>query len=280
MRIRHIESQLSRWLEELSQFDMEIVHRSGKKHQNADGLSRIPDDAPVCDCYDAGTVPEQLPCGGCAYCHRAHSQWSRFERDVDDVLPLASKVPTLYAVRTFGASNADDSIDYDSDLEQGLMAPLSDWYTDNDPDATLPYVEDDTVVSNCVQQFTTIEIRSLQLDDPYLFPLIEWMETDYSPNDAELRLYSPATRSLWLCRPCLEIRNDVLYYRWIDKSDRDLCLVVPVGLKDEVLRCCHDCKTSGNLGQRKTIEKIKQSFIWYNLTHDCAIRPVLYTLQS
>ena len=217
MRLKHIEGQLSRWLEELSQFDIEIVHRSRKKHQNSDGLSRIHGDAPVCDSYNAGTVPEQLPCVGCAYCHRAHSQWSRFEKDVDDVIPLASKVPTPYAVRTFGASNADDSIDYDSDLEQGLMAPLSDWYTDDDPDATLPYVEDATVVSNWVQQFTTIEIRSLQLDDPYLFPLIEWMETDYSPNDAELRLYSPATRSFWLCRPCLEIRNDVLYYRWIDK---------------------------------------------------------------
>ena len=42
MRFKHIEGQLARWLEELVQFDMEIVHRSGKKHQNADGLSRIP----------------------------------------------------------------------------------------------------------------------------------------------------------------------------------------------------------------------------------------------
>lgn len=88
-------------------------------------------------------------------------QWSRFERDVDDAIPLASKVLTLYAVRTFGASTADDSTDYDSDLEQGPLASLSDWHTDDDPDATLPYVEDDTVVSNWVQQFTTIEIRSL-----------------------------------------------------------------------------------------------------------------------
>jgi hypothetical protein len=31
-----------RWLEELSQFNMEIQHRPGKKHTNADALSRIP----------------------------------------------------------------------------------------------------------------------------------------------------------------------------------------------------------------------------------------------
>ena len=34
--------QLARWLEELSQFNMEIQHRPGKKHTNADALSRIP----------------------------------------------------------------------------------------------------------------------------------------------------------------------------------------------------------------------------------------------
>lgn len=31
-RFRHIEGQLSRWLEELSQFDMQIVHCSGNMY--------------------------------------------------------------------------------------------------------------------------------------------------------------------------------------------------------------------------------------------------------
>lgn len=38
-----IEGQLARWLEELSQYNMVIQHIPGKKHTNADGLSRIPD---------------------------------------------------------------------------------------------------------------------------------------------------------------------------------------------------------------------------------------------
>ena len=88
MRFKHIEGQLARWLEELAQFDMEIVHRSGKKHQNADGLSRIPDSLLDCDCYH--------PCGGCNFCQRAHTQWSRFELDVDDVVPLSTKLPNPY----------------------------------------------------------------------------------------------------------------------------------------------------------------------------------------
>lgn len=36
------EGQLVRWLEKLQQFDFEIVHRRGRKHTNADALSRLP----------------------------------------------------------------------------------------------------------------------------------------------------------------------------------------------------------------------------------------------
>ena len=91
LRFKYIEGQLARWLEELSQFDMTVVHRPGIKHGNADGMSRIPDDYSFCDCYKAGSELSQLPCKGCKYCARAHNQWSRFNENVDDVVPLAIK---------------------------------------------------------------------------------------------------------------------------------------------------------------------------------------------
>lgn len=74
LRFKHIEGQLARWLDELAQFDMDILHRPGNKHTNADTLSRIPDDRPVFDCYPAGASHESLPCGGCGYCVRAYNQ--------------------------------------------------------------------------------------------------------------------------------------------------------------------------------------------------------------
>ena len=42
MILKEPQGQLARWIEESSQFDMEIQHRLGKKHANADALSRIP----------------------------------------------------------------------------------------------------------------------------------------------------------------------------------------------------------------------------------------------
>ena len=68
---------------------MQILHRPGKIHINADRLSRIPDTREECNCYYAGARPEDLPCGGCRYCVRAHHPWACFEEDVDDVVPLA-----------------------------------------------------------------------------------------------------------------------------------------------------------------------------------------------
>ena len=74
MRLKDIEGQLERWLEEQAQFDMQIVHRKGKEHANADALFRLPDDIPRCDCYRAGSEVASLQCGGCKYCSRAHQQ--------------------------------------------------------------------------------------------------------------------------------------------------------------------------------------------------------------
>ena len=36
------EGQLARWLEQLKEYDFDIVHRQGKLHTNADALSRLP----------------------------------------------------------------------------------------------------------------------------------------------------------------------------------------------------------------------------------------------
>ena len=49
LSFKDLEGQLARWLERLQQYEFEIIHRKGKLHQNADGLSRRP-------CLELGCV--------------------------------------------------------------------------------------------------------------------------------------------------------------------------------------------------------------------------------
>ena len=59
------EGQVARWLELLDSFDFELVHRPGKKHLNADALSRG-------------------PCAQCKGSHegeKIHRRWKRRESD-------------------------------------------------------------------------------------------------------------------------------------------------------------------------------------------------------
>lgn len=76
MNFKNPNHQLARWLEELSQYVFEIQYRAGKKHINADALSRLPSNE--CPYYRSYIQLTDLPCGGCPYCTRAHNNWSKF----------------------------------------------------------------------------------------------------------------------------------------------------------------------------------------------------------
>jgi hypothetical protein len=82
------QDQLARRLEELSQYNMEIHHRPGRKHTNADALSRLPHTYGAADTAMAVHLKD-IPCGGCQKCTSAHESWNTFAEEVDDVAPLA-----------------------------------------------------------------------------------------------------------------------------------------------------------------------------------------------
>ncbi len=91
MSFKEPHDQMARWLEVLSQFDFKVQHREGRRHGNADSLSRIPCDPDDCRCYDGQTIIQDLPCGGCQVCLKRHEEWSSFITEVDDVVPLSAR---------------------------------------------------------------------------------------------------------------------------------------------------------------------------------------------
>lgn len=213
---------------------IQLIHRKGAEHINADALSRIPDPLEECDCYRAGQNVRDLPCGGCHYCSRAHKQWARFSEDVDDVVPLA--VRSVDTVCTDHASS---------------VCPA---------------------VSNWVESLSSMELRRAQTDDQNISIVLNWLEHSYEPTTRELQLSSPETRALWLTRDYLKLRDGVLFYSWANHEGHSDCFIVPTELRPRVLYHTHDSKGSGgHLGQKKTLDRLKQRFYWYGMSRDSNI---------
>ena len=86
------QGQMTRWLEVLAQYNFKIVQREGKKHTNADSLSRRYERVDFSNCYMPRVTLEQLPCKGCKKCQKMMESWKQFPEEVDDVIPLAIQV--------------------------------------------------------------------------------------------------------------------------------------------------------------------------------------------
>ena len=241
MRFKRPEGVLARWLQELSNYDFGIVHRSSKKHSNADGLSRI-DIKGECECYIAGKDVTTLPCGGCEVCVRMQAQWRRFVEDVDDVVPLA------YGMNVRGQSTTTKSVgvqvpgeetSYDEDgcrqleprpiEEQGYSWPVAqemecsgecnddllvrqiglngDPQPDQEREASPVGVE-----SNFMTQYSLGDLKEFQRQDADMEPLIRWLEADVSPTKANLMLQSSRTKHMWLYWEHLKLRQGILFY--------------------------------------------------------------------
>ena len=256
--------QLARWLEELSQYNMSIIHRSGKLHGNADGQSRKSDNMEHCECYRAGCNVVDLPCGGCAYCTRAHQQWSRFETEVDDVIPLAIRstgvtgwwqeefqecvgVDPIHKTPIFNVMDFCDQIVGLTDNLSKLSAPVP--HNVNDPECGLLLVDPDVA----------IQIRNTDDAEETVPVLLSYSQEelkDFQEADKDLK-----TIRTWLSsRQQLTMVKDVLFYTWEEGPLTKNKLVVPESLINEILHMCHDVPTAGHLGITKTATKVKQSF--------------------
>ena len=48
MRFKNIEGQLARWIEELQNYNIELLYREGRDHGNADRMSQLHDMVELC----------------------------------------------------------------------------------------------------------------------------------------------------------------------------------------------------------------------------------------
>ena len=80
---REPKSRIARWIEELSAYDFKVEYRAGRKHGNADGMSRCQDPR---ECTCPTETAEDLKCGPCRKCmKRAVDMCSSLENEISPV---------------------------------------------------------------------------------------------------------------------------------------------------------------------------------------------------
>ena len=275
LHFKEPQGQLARWLEYIFQFRFRIQHHEGKKHGNADALSRQPaSEADSCPSYRSRVAPPDLPCGGCAYCSKRHQEWGDFLENVDDVGPLSGacrQVVTRSQARK--AKEASATVDEQPQSRPGSQTKVTSPTTGVQTDGT-PEVEESRMhlaTADWVTSIAPADVRAEQRHDPDLNELYQWLLEQKKPSREEAASLSPALRSYWLNFECLRIVDGLIYLRWEDsKSPKSpiLKLLVPVKLRRKILQLCHDAIFSGHFGVRKTISRVRQRFHWYGLRAD------------
>jgi hypothetical protein len=125
------------------------------------------------------------------------------------------------------------------------------------------------------------EVRRLQRLDPVIKPIIDYLELQILPDDSKQRevILSDASRC--------ELINGTLYYilptvGMRKRNELLFRLVVPDGLKKQILEENHNKPIAGHLGIKKTYERISRSYYWkgmykdvqewVNICVDCAMK--------
>ena len=233
---KNIEGQLARWLEELATYDMTIMHRPGKDHGNADGLSRVPREG-VCNCSPRLIGVENLPCAqsgmDCTYCTKAHERWERFQEEIDYVVPLSVREVQL---------------------------PIST-LLERESNANAP---GKNAVELWVTEYSFKDISEMQRKDDDLKDVLDWISHQKQPQEHEVAILSPAAKYWWILRDQLRIVRGVLYHAGESKE----VIIAPGELRSFVLKNCHDTPTSGHMGVGKTLARLKNYVTWYKMMRD------------
>jgi len=98
-------------------------------------------------------------------------------------------------------------------------------------------------------------IRQLQLQDPTIAPVINYLESQTDvPNHDQLLADGKETRNYCGQWPQLTLLEGVLFRRFVDAKNqtRWLQLVAPRAIRPDILKLCHEGMTGGHLGLKKT----------------------------
>ncbi|CAG2204810.1 unnamed protein product [Mytilus edulis] len=113
---------------------------------------------------------------------------------------------------------------------------------------------------------TEISLKHLQDNDKNLQIVRQWVQDGQRPNLKNLGEYNYVIKSLWSQFDDLKIQDGVLCK--VHRDNNKSRVIVPLTERRRILQQCHDNKTSGHLGIKKTLSRIKDRFYWPGVRQD------------
>ncbi|XP_076028468.1 uncharacterized protein LOC143017563 [Oratosquilla oratoria] len=110
-----------------------------------------------------------------------------------------------------------------------------------------------------------------QREDSDLSLVIGWLEASSErPPKETVSPESPATKGLVDQWEALSLRGGILHRRWTHARTGEVSwlVVVPCSRRQELLKEMHEGNTSGHLGVKRTLEKLRQRVYWVGLRRD------------
>lgn len=258
------QGQVARWIEILSPFDYTIQHRPGKRHQNADALSRDPcgqcgkidwKQAKI-DAWDIAAPTRQA---------RSHGRPRKnAEAQADDEGPAQPAPPR----KRRRPKKEDDAIAEPPAPARKRGRPRKAASTAADSNSNAATNQDEPRrPGNWMQQYSPEEVREKQSNEPWYAVIRDVIEDgELSRPFSEL---SGEEKMLYGMRRQLVIEDGILYRKWRTSLGRTrLQLVVPMEMRKEIFRLAHAAPTGGHLGARRMAGGLRRRFFWPGLLAD------------
>src|SRR5271165_3571642 len=286
--------QQARWLDLLVEYPMDVQHRAGKQHINADALSRRPCDRSV---SDKPCAQKQCPRGEPAlYCPADEVDVPGCRQEViTTVRPVVERgVKSKESISEVTFDTEHTAVPHDDHLaDSGQSVALGQGHvTHTSAHATRGEVEpegefvvpDSTDRSNVtnacrINKSTKVSAGDLNItvpisadvlcaeqeQDRVIGPILRLLKEDIDNKDwIRVTGMSKDVQQLWAQARSLNILNGILY-RIYDRPDGTIWyhqLVVPTVLQTQVLRHIHGGTAQGHFGVNKTVSMVQRYGYW------------------
>ena len=119
-----------------------------------------------------------------------------------------------------------------------------------------------------LSSYTVEDLASKQREDPDIsFVYESLLKGRKRPSSSEVVTKRPAARHYWVIWNSLSLDNGLVVKECLQKNglSKYFQLLIPRCLKKEVLKEVHNARMGGHFDCRKTYERVKQKYYWYEM---------------